>query len=201
MIALVQRVCEAEVSVGDETVGAIEAGILALIGVERGDDERAAERLVERVLGYRIFPDADGRMNLCLADTGGALLAVLALAAAPCAAHVPSMQECREGSEFILHAAQARDAGATRALFIGRLHDDLVAIRAFPRSLRWFAQDSDDEALLTGAAEDVFDAPLRPELHESAFLAQCLRRIEAAGRWAGPSRSAWSAAPGRWSRA
>ncbi|MGA8006041.1 MAG: D-aminoacyl-tRNA deacylase [Burkholderiales bacterium] len=76
MIALVQRVCEAEVSVGDETVGAIEAGILALIGIERGDDERAAERLVERVLGYRIFPDADGRMNLCLADAGGALLAV-----------------------------------------------------------------------------------------------------------------------------
>lgn len=76
MIALVQRVSEAQVSVGDQTVGAIGAGILALVGVERGDDERAAERLVERVLGYRIFPDADGRMNLCLADAGGALLAV-----------------------------------------------------------------------------------------------------------------------------
>ena len=76
MIALIQRVCEAEVTVGDETVGAIGAGILALVGVERGDDERAAGRLVERVLGYRIFPDAEGRMNLSLADTGGALLAV-----------------------------------------------------------------------------------------------------------------------------
>ena len=76
MIALIQRVREAEVTVGDETVGAIGAGILALIGVERGDDERAAERLVERVLGYRIFPDAEGRMNLSLADAGGALLAV-----------------------------------------------------------------------------------------------------------------------------
>jgi D-tyrosyl-tRNA(Tyr) deacylase len=76
VIALIQRVCEAEVTIGDETVGAIGAGILALIGVERGDDERAAERLVERVLGYRIFPDAEGRMNLSLADTGGALLAV-----------------------------------------------------------------------------------------------------------------------------
>ena len=76
MIALIQRVCEAEVTIGDETVGAIGAGILALIGVERGDDERAAERLLERVLGYRIFPDAEGRMNLSLADTGGALLAV-----------------------------------------------------------------------------------------------------------------------------
>ena len=76
MIALVQRVCEAEVSVGDETVGAIGAGILALIGVERGDGEHEAERLVERVLGYRIFPDAEGRMNLSLAESGGALLAV-----------------------------------------------------------------------------------------------------------------------------
>jgi hypothetical protein len=112
----------------------------------------------------------------------GALLAVLVLVAAPCAAHVPSVQECREGSEFILHAAQARDAGITRELFIGRLQDDLVAIRAFPRSLRWFAQDADDEALLTRAAEAVFDAPLRPELHESAFLAQCLKRVEAATR-------------------
>ena len=76
MIALVQRVLEAEVRVGDETVGAIGAGILALIGVERGDGEREAERLVERVLGYRIFPDAEGRMNLSLAESGGALLAV-----------------------------------------------------------------------------------------------------------------------------
>ena len=76
MIALVQRVSEAEVRVGDETVGAIGAGILALIGVERGDGEHEAERLVERVLGYRIFPDAEGRMNLSLAESGGALLAV-----------------------------------------------------------------------------------------------------------------------------
>ncbi len=76
MIALIQRVSEAEVTVGDERVGAIGAGILALVGVERGDDERAAKRLVERVLGYRIFPDAEGRMNLSLADTGGALLAL-----------------------------------------------------------------------------------------------------------------------------
>jgi D-tyrosyl-tRNA(Tyr) deacylase len=76
VIALVQRVSEAEVTVGGETLGAIGAGVLALVGVERGDDERAAQRLVERVLGYRIFPDAEGRMNLCLTDIAGALLAV-----------------------------------------------------------------------------------------------------------------------------
>lgn len=76
MIALIQRVTEARVSVGGETVGAIATGVLALVGVERGDGESEAERLAERVLGYRIFPDAEGRMNRSLLEAGGALLAV-----------------------------------------------------------------------------------------------------------------------------
>jgi D-tyrosyl-tRNA(Tyr) deacylase len=76
VIALIQRVTEAAVSVGGESVGAIGSGILALVGVERDDGEAEAERLAERVLGYRIFPDADGRMNRSLLEAGGALLAV-----------------------------------------------------------------------------------------------------------------------------
>ena len=76
MIALVQRVTEARVEVGGESVGSIGRGILALIGVERGDSEAQAERLVERVLGYRIFPDAGDKMNLSLLDIKGELLAV-----------------------------------------------------------------------------------------------------------------------------
>jgi D-tyrosyl-tRNA(Tyr) deacylase len=76
VIALIQRVAEARVSVGAETVGAIGAGILALVGVERDDGDAQAERLAERVLGYRIFPDAQGRMNRSLLETGAALLAV-----------------------------------------------------------------------------------------------------------------------------
>ena len=76
MIALIQRVTEARVRVAGETVGAIGPGILALVGVERGDGDTEAERLAERVLGYRIFPDAQGRMNRSLVDIGGALLAV-----------------------------------------------------------------------------------------------------------------------------
>jgi D-aminoacyl-tRNA deacylase len=63
MIALIQRVSRAEVRVGGEAAGAIGPGILALIGVRRADTEASAERLLERVLSYRIFPDADGRMN------------------------------------------------------------------------------------------------------------------------------------------
>jgi D-aminoacyl-tRNA deacylase len=75
VIALIQRVAEASVAVGGETAGAIGPGVLALVGVERGDGEAEAGRLAERVLGYRIFPDAAGRMNLSLRDIRGQLLA------------------------------------------------------------------------------------------------------------------------------
>ena len=76
MIALIQRVSEARVRVAGRTVGEIGPGVLALIGVERADAEPQSARLLERVLGYRIFPDGAGRMNRSLADTGGALLLV-----------------------------------------------------------------------------------------------------------------------------
>lgn len=76
MIALIQRVASASVAVGGETIAEIDRGILALIGVERGDGETEAQRLAERVIGYRIFPDAAGKMNLSLKDLNGGLLAV-----------------------------------------------------------------------------------------------------------------------------
>ncbi|MGH8177154.1 MAG: D-aminoacyl-tRNA deacylase [Steroidobacter sp.] len=76
MIALLQRVSNAEVRVMDRTVGAIQAGLLVLVGVERGDSEAEAERLLERLLTYRVFPDADGRMNRSLQDVDGGLLLV-----------------------------------------------------------------------------------------------------------------------------
>jgi D-aminoacyl-tRNA deacylase len=76
VIALIQRVSRASVTVDTRTVGEIDAGILALVGVERGDGASQSERLLERVLGYRIFEDDAGRMNLSLADVGGGLLLV-----------------------------------------------------------------------------------------------------------------------------
>ena len=76
MIALIQRVTEASVSVAGETTGAIGPGLLALVAVERGDGEAEAKRLAEKVVAYRVFADAAGKMNLSLKDTGGALLAV-----------------------------------------------------------------------------------------------------------------------------
>jgi D-aminoacyl-tRNA deacylase len=76
MIGLIQRVTEAAVRVDGELVGAITRGILTLVGVRRGDDEGAADRLLERLLGYRLFPDGQGRMNLSLREIGGGLLLV-----------------------------------------------------------------------------------------------------------------------------
>lgn len=76
MIALLQRVSEARVAVAGATLGEIGRGVLALVGVERGDGEAEAARLAERVIGYRVFADAAGKMNLSLADVGGGLLAV-----------------------------------------------------------------------------------------------------------------------------
>jgi len=76
VIALIQRVSQAQVDVDGEIVGRIEAGLLALVAVERGDGEAQAQRLLERVLGYRVFADAQGRMNRSLRDVGGGLLLV-----------------------------------------------------------------------------------------------------------------------------
>lgn len=76
MIGLLQRVAEARVTVGGKTAAAIGRGVLVLVGVERQDTPRSAERLLERVLGYRVFADTAGRMNRSLRDVGGGLLLV-----------------------------------------------------------------------------------------------------------------------------
>jgi D-tyrosyl-tRNA(Tyr) deacylase len=76
LIALIQRVTGANVKVGGDPVGVIGRGIVALIGVERGDAEVEALLLAERVVNYRIFPDGEGKMNLSLKDVRGQLLAV-----------------------------------------------------------------------------------------------------------------------------
>lgn len=76
MIALLQRVSHASVSVAGTETGAIAKGLLVFIGVEKGDAEAQADRLLERLLAYRVFPDAEGRMNLDLKAAGGSLLLV-----------------------------------------------------------------------------------------------------------------------------
>lgn len=76
MRVLLQRVTTAQVAVAGETVGSIDAGMLVLVGVERDDREETARRLAERVAGYRMFSDADGKMNLDVREAGGAALVV-----------------------------------------------------------------------------------------------------------------------------
>jgi D-tyrosyl-tRNA(Tyr) deacylase len=76
MIALIQRVLNASVTVNGDVVGAIGPGLLILLGVERGDSASTAEKLCERVLGYRIFSDEQGKMNLNVRQAGGEVLVV-----------------------------------------------------------------------------------------------------------------------------
>lgn len=76
MIALLQRVSEARVEVDGEIVGEIGAGLMVLVCAERGDRDKQAAALCDKLLGYRVFPDDVGRMNRSLLDTGGALLLV-----------------------------------------------------------------------------------------------------------------------------
>lgn len=76
MIALIQRVTFASVVVDGEMIGSIDSGILALWGVEKGDDQSSMRRLMDRVISYRVFADDEGKMNRSLLDTSGGLLLV-----------------------------------------------------------------------------------------------------------------------------
>lgn len=76
MIGLLQRVSRASVEINNKTIASIQAGLLVFIGIEKGDSEKQADRLLERLLGYRVFPDNEGKMNRSLTDTDGGLLLV-----------------------------------------------------------------------------------------------------------------------------
>ena len=120
MIALLQRVSEASVLVNDEVagsqlVGQIGPGILGLLGVEKGDSETQADRLLERILAYRMFADEQGRMNLDLRQAGGELMLVpqFTLAAntdqgnRPGFSTAASPEEGRRLFEYLLEGARA----------------------------------------------------------------------------------------------
>lgn len=76
MIGLIQRVTRASVEVNDSVIAVIERGLLVLVGVQKNDDESHARRLLERLLGYRVFADQVGKMNLSVQDIDGGLLLV-----------------------------------------------------------------------------------------------------------------------------
>lgn len=85
-------------------------------------------------------------------------------------------RECSEGGDFIRNAALSRDNGMSREAFLGRLYEDLAAIRAYPLALRWFVHNEADEAFLIGEVQAVYDAPLSPDQHRPGFIGRCLAR-------------------------
>ena len=123
MIALLQRVSWARVVVDGVEIGAIERGLLALVGVRPDDTPATAQRLLERLLGYRVFPDDAGRMNRSLTDIGGGLLLVpqFTLAADTRAGTRPSFttaappQVAAPLFEALLAEARARHPGPVAA--------------------------------------------------------------------------------------
>ena len=116
MIGLLQRVTHADVNVAGQCVGAIESGLLVLVGVEQGDSEREADRLLERLLGYRVFADAAGKMNLSVQDIAGGLLLVpqFTLAAdtnkgmRPSFSSAPDPEEGRRLFDYVVQQARAK---------------------------------------------------------------------------------------------
>ena len=76
MKALIQRVTEASVAVDNNTIGEIDQGLLVLLGVEKQDDEATVDKMVDRLLAYRVFSDPEGKMNLSVTDINGGLLVV-----------------------------------------------------------------------------------------------------------------------------
>jgi D-tyrosyl-tRNA(Tyr) deacylase len=118
MIGLLQRVTRARVEVAGETLGAIGLGLLVLVAVQPEDTPARAERLLERLLGYRVFPDDTGRMNRSLRDIGGGLLLVPQFTLAA---------DTRKGTRATFTSAATPELGE-------RLFDHLVAsaCRAHP---------------------------------------------------------------------
>ena len=129
MIGLLQRVSEARVTVDGEAVGAIGPGLMVLVCAERGDDAAGAERLLERLLDCRVFPDAEGKMNLSVRQTGGGLLLVpqFTLAADTRKGNRPSFTPAappEEGRRLFEHML-AKARGLHRLVEAGRFGADM----------------------------------------------------------------------------
>ncbi|MFA6232261.1 MAG: D-aminoacyl-tRNA deacylase [Rhodanobacter sp.] len=134
MIALIQRVLSASVSVADKTVGSIGPGLLALVAVQPDDGEAQARRMLERLLGYRVFADDEDKMNRSLSDTGGGLLLVsqFTLAADTRAGMRPSFsraatpEQGRRWFDHLVELARDRHAGVETGRFGAHMVVQLV---------------------------------------------------------------------------
>ena len=130
MIALLQRVTEAAVSIDGETVAEIGQGLLVLVGVERDDTPADAERMAERLTNYRVFADADGRMNLNVQQIDGAILLVpqFTLAADTSRGNRPGFSRAADPAtgEALFAALVAATRQRTEKLGCGRFGADMA---------------------------------------------------------------------------
>lgn len=125
MKALLQRVSSASVSVAGECVGEIGTGLLVLLGLDRGDDRAGAERMLERILAYRIFADGEGRMNRSVTDINGGVLLVSQFTLSadtgrglrPGFSGAMAPQEARPLYDFVLAELQRRHSPVAAGLF------------------------------------------------------------------------------------
>jgi len=123
--ALLQRVSSASVSVAGECVGEIGTGLLVLLGLDRGDDRAGAERMLERILAYRIFADGEGRMNRSVTDINGGVLLVSQFTLSadtgrglrPGFSGAMAPQEARPLYDFVLAELQRRHSPVAAGLF------------------------------------------------------------------------------------
>lgn len=130
MLALIQRVTSAKVEIDGRVAGEIGQGLLVLLGVEKADSRETADRLLKKVLAYRVFADADDKMNLSLADIGGGLLVVsqFTLAADTTRGLRPSFSSAKSPAD----AKRLYDYFVEQA----RLHHDDVATGEFAADMQ-----------------------------------------------------------------
>lgn len=134
MIALIQRVRSARVDIEQQTVGAIGAGLLALVAIQPDDGEAQTQRMLQRLLGYRVFSDDEGRMNRSLIDTGGGLLLVSQFTLAadtrkgmrPSFTSAASPEHGRHWFDRLVALARAAHAGVETGRFGAHMEISLV---------------------------------------------------------------------------
>lgn len=134
MRGLIQRVASAAVEVEGKTVGAIDRGLLLLLGVEKADTQAQADKLLDKVLAYRVFPDAEGKMNLNVQQAGGGLLVVSQFTLAAdtsrglrpgfSTAAAPADAECLY--DYFVSQLQARHAPVATGVFAANMQVSLV---------------------------------------------------------------------------
>jgi len=121
MRAVIQRVTQSSVSVGDQVVGRIGPGLLVLLGVARQDTEKDADFLAEKIIHLRIFEDEDGRMNRSLVDIGGQMLVV---------SQFTLLGDCRKGRRpSFVQAAPPETAESLYQYFVGRIREKRILVQ------------------------------------------------------------------------